>query len=113
MTEPLAVVGAVASIVQLVEFGTKVLRRLDEFHSKLDDVPKSFQRFRSQLPLLLDTLKWTQHDIDTGIIGSETNNALLPAINGCKIEIQSLDSILDKYCQSLPTLLQERVKRRY
>ena len=96
MAEALAVVDAVASIVQLVEFGTKVLRRQDEFHSELDEVPKSFQRFRSQLPLLLDTLKRTEHDIDTGIISSETENALLPAISGCKIEMQSLDSILDK-----------------
>ncbi|KAF2230432.1 hypothetical protein EV356DRAFT_423790, partial [Viridothelium virens] len=96
MAEALAAVGIVASIVQLVDFGTKLLRRLDEFHSNLDDIPTSFQHIKSQLPLLLENLKSTQQDVDAGIIKPETERALQPTINGCRTQIGSLNSILDK-----------------
>ncbi|KAI9687702.1 MAG: hypothetical protein M1822_001781 [Bathelium mastoideum] len=96
MAEALAAIGTAASIIQLVEFGAKLLDRLNEFHSRLDEVPTSFQHIKSQLPLLLELLKGTQQDIDAGVIKIETERALQPAIEGCKTQIKSLDSILDK-----------------
>lgn len=106
MAEVLAAASAAATIVQLVDFGAKILHRLEEFHSKLDDVPASFQHIRSQLPLLLETLKCTQRDIDAGVVKSEKE--LLPVINGCKTQIQSLHSILDK---ELPSPTDSRAKK--
>ena len=96
MAEVIAAVGVAASIVQLVDFGTKILRRLNEFHSNLDEIPKSFQQINTQLPLLLDTLKGTQHAIGAGVIRNDTEKALLSVINGCRVQIESLDAIIDK-----------------
>lgn len=108
MAEGIAGVGVAASIVQLVTFGTKIIRRLDEFHSNLDEIPKSFQQINTQIPLLLDTLKGTQHAIGTGEIKSDTEKALLPVINGCKVQIELLDTIIDK---SLPSSNDSWAKR--
>ena len=96
MAEALAVVGTVANIVQLVDFGSKVLLRLNEFQSSVGEIPKTFQHIRAELPVLLDTLKQTKTAIESGAIRDETKKALLPAIEGCRTQVESLDIVIGK-----------------
>lgn len=96
MAEALAAVGTVASIITPVELGAKVIRRIDEFQSKVEEVPKAFQHTKAQLPFLLDILQITQDAIGTGIIKRETKHALLPVIAGCRTQIELLDAIIAK-----------------
>ena len=56
MAEALAIVSLISSIVQFVDFSSKIVHRLNEFHSSLDEVPKSFRDVKIELPLLVDTL---------------------------------------------------------
>ena len=49
MAEGLAVVGVVTNIIQLVEFGSKVLLRLNEFQSSLGDIPETFRHVKAEL----------------------------------------------------------------
>jgi hypothetical protein len=109
MAEALAVVGIVANIAQLVDFGSKVLHRLDEYQSKLGDVPESFRHIKLELPVLLDTLQGTKTAITTGLISHESEKPLLPAINGCHEQIASLDNIISKI---LPASSDSWAKRR-
>ena len=60
MAEALAIVGLVSAIAQFVDFGLKIVERLQDFHSSVNEVPKAFRDVRVELPLLLDTLKRTQ-----------------------------------------------------
>lgn len=96
MAEALAVVGVVASIVQLIDFGSKVLLRLNEFQSNAREIPETFQHIKAELPVLLDTLEQTKTAIETGSIRDETKKALLPAIDGCRTQIESLDILIMK-----------------
>jgi hypothetical protein len=96
MAEALAVVSVVASIVQLVDFGSRVLLRLNEFQSSVGEIPKTFQHIKAELPVLLDTLEQTKTAIQTGSIRDETKKALLPAIDGCRTQIESLDLVIAK-----------------
>ena len=96
MAEALAVVGVVASIVQLIDFGSKVLLRLNEFQSNAREIPKTFQHVKAEFPVLLDTLEQTKTAIETGSIRDETKKALLPAIDGCRTQIESLDILIMK-----------------
>jgi hypothetical protein len=57
MAEAFAVVGVVSNIVQLVDFGAKVLHRLNNFQYSLGNIPKSFRHIKAELPILLDTLE--------------------------------------------------------
>lgn len=52
MADPLTVVGIIANIVQLVDFSTKVLARLDDFQSNLGEIPKAFRHIKAELPVL-------------------------------------------------------------
>jgi hypothetical protein len=96
MAEALAVVGIVASIVQLVDFGSKVLLRLNEFQSSLGEIPKTYRHVKAELPVLLDTLGQTKHAISAGSIRDETKQALLPAIDGCRIQVELLETLIEK-----------------
>jgi hypothetical protein len=108
MAEALFVVGIVASIVQLVDFSSRVLDRLDEFQSSLKEVPRSFRHIKAELPVLRDTLQQTKDAIDTGSIRDETKTALTPAIEGCMEQVRSIDALLTK---TLPTSNDSRLKR--
>jgi hypothetical protein len=108
MAEALAVVGIVANIVQLVDFTSKVLHRLDEFQSNLGEIPESFRHIKAELPVLRDTLQQTKDAIDAGSVRDDTKRALLPAIKGCTEQIKLLDTILIK---TLPIPSDSKLKR--
>lgn len=101
MAEALAVVGIVANISQLVDFGSRVLKRLEEYQSKLGDIPETFRHIKAELPVLLDALQQTKAAIDAGSVQDKSKKALLPAVEGCAVQIKALDDVIAK---ALPTL---------
>ena len=96
MAEALAVVGVVANIIQLADFGSRVLRRLEEYQSELGEIPEVFRHIKAELPVLLDALRQTKAAIDAGCVQDETKKALLPAVEGCRVQIKSLDDVIVK-----------------
>jgi hypothetical protein len=60
MAEAIAVASVVVTIVQLVDFGSKVLSRLDNFQSKAREIPKVFQHIKVEMAVLFDTLERTK-----------------------------------------------------
>jgi hypothetical protein len=96
MAEALAIVGVVASIVQLVDFSTRLVSRLEEFHSNAGEVPKSFRHIKAELPLLNTTLQRIKEAIDAGSVAEGTKKALLPVIAGFQEQVAQLDIILAK-----------------
>ncbi|RYP23415.1 hypothetical protein DL765_001120 [Monosporascus sp. GIB2] len=94
MAEALTVVGIVANIIQLVDFGSRVLKRLEEYQSKFGDVPEAFRHIKAELPVLLDALRQTKAAIDAGSMQDESKNALLPAVEGCSAQINLLDDVI-------------------
>ncbi len=92
MAEGLAVVGLVANIVQLVDFSSKILRRLNEFNSSIEEIPESFHHVKTELPLLQDALQQTKKAIDAGSIGYQDD--LVPVVEGCLAQVAQLDGII-------------------
>lgn len=108
MADPLTVIGIVANIVQLVDFSTKVLARLNEFQSTLGEIPRAFRHIKAELPVLQETLRQTKDTIDNGAIEDSTKAALLPAVEGCKNEVEALDGLL---AETLPAAGDSRLKK--
>lgn len=108
MADPPTVVGIVANIVDLVEFSTKVLARLNDFQSNLEEIPKAFRHIKAELPVLQETLKETIDKLGHGAIEDSTKAALLPAVQGCKIQIEALDGLL---AETLPVAGDFRFKK--
>ena len=96
MAEALAIVGIVASIVQLVDFSTRVASRLEEFYSVTKEVPKSFRHIKTELPLLATTLTQLKETISTTSVADKSTKALVPVITGCTEQVTQLDAIFEK-----------------
>ncbi|KAF2731339.1 TPR-like protein, partial [Polyplosphaeria fusca] len=108
MAEALTAVGIVANIIQLVDFGSRVLKRLEEYQSQFGAIPEAFRHIKTELPVLLDALQQTQSAIDAGSIKNESKKALHPAIEGCGVQIRRLDDVIAK---ALPTSSDSRIRR--
>jgi len=100
MAEFLAIVGLVSSIVQFVDFSSKIVHRLNEFHSSFDEVPKSFRDVKIELPLLVDTLERTKRQAEDGCFSKNTQEAIRGVVKGCQSQVERLDGILE---ETLPT----------
>jgi hypothetical protein len=111
MAEALAIVGVVASIVQLVDFSTRLVSRLEEFHSNAGEVPKSFRHIKAELPLLNTTLQRIKEAIDAGSVAEGTKKALLPVIAGCQEQVAQLDIILAKTLPEIDDSWRQRSKK--
>ncbi len=96
MAEAWAVVSIVSSIVQLVDFTTKVVSRLNEFRSDTDDVPKTLSHLKAELTLLLHTLKQINNAITAKTIPEASAPKLQPVLHNCEQLIMGLDKILTK-----------------
>jgi hypothetical protein len=98
MAEALAALGIVANISQLVDFGTRIIQTIIEFHSTLGDIPESFRHIKIHLPVLLDILRRTKSEIedDCGPLRDETRQTILPVIEDCWCQIKALDNVLLK-----------------
>ena len=96
MAETLAVIGVVASILQLVDFGTKVSKHLNNFLENANDVPEVFEEAKLQLPLLIEILHQTQLHVHHRHYNSQIEAALQALVKGCNAQITSLDKMLTK-----------------
>lgn len=94
MAEGLAVAAIVSSIVQLVDFTSKVLSRLNEFHSNTKEIPKSLEYLTTELPVIVRTLEGINEAIDDGRFSAKSATALLPAVQGCEKCIADINSVL-------------------
>jgi hypothetical protein len=97
MAEVLAGMSIAANIIQLVDFSTKVLTRLEECTASLHDrLPTSFKHVQAQLELLLVGLNRTRDAINDGAVDERAVPPLRKAIKNCTEEMQALDEILKK-----------------
>ena len=96
MAEALAAIGLAASFLQLVDFGSKVLKRLTEFQSRAKAVPQCLTALTIDLPLFLSTLEALTHHIENHNVSPETRARVLSAVSECQKQIEILDRFLTK-----------------
>ena len=101
--EAVATVGLVAAIVQLVDFTTKVVVRLEDFCSKSQEAPAAFRDIRVQLPLLANDLRRTKEQIEARELSQESQKSVLAVVETCQAHVKvdqftlSLSSTLDAF----------------
>jgi hypothetical protein len=113
MAEALAVVGIVSSIIQVVEFSTKVAERLNDFASTVGEVPRAFRHIQTELPLIIDSLRRIKNQAESGSVESTTTTAVWPVLKDCQREITRLQNILDKTVPSVGDSSWERRKKAF
>ncbi|KAF2667457.1 hypothetical protein BT63DRAFT_292722 [Microthyrium microscopicum] len=93
MAEIIAGVSIASSFIQLVDFGTKVVSRLHDYRSDFQELPKVFRDLHIQLPLLLRTIEALRSKAESSTLPGLKDH-LVPILDGCKNELQSLDQLL-------------------
>lgn len=96
MAEALAVISIIANIVQLVEFDATVLKRLEDYHADVKDIPKAFRDAKVLLPLIADCLGHTNEQVDRGEVTESRSKVVLPIVTNCQTQVELLVGILDK-----------------
>ena len=96
MAEAFAVVGFAAALLQFVDFGTKVIRRLHELENQSADNASLFRGIYHRLPLTLDLVKKIMLQMEAGLIGDKTKEAMYPVIQSCIAQAEGLNKLLQK-----------------
>lgn len=96
MAEGIAALGLASAILSFIEFGAKVIKRLDEFKANVTDLPQSFLHISNQLPLLVDITKRLHGQACRDELDPKTKSTLMPVVEGLHGEIQKLDAVLRK-----------------
>lgn len=94
MAEAVIAVGLAGSIVQLVDYGSRIAKSLKHFSSGVENLPSAFKNVQITLPLILDILRRTRQQIDFGEMNHETQTALQPLVEGCTLEVHRLEELL-------------------
>ena len=92
--EALAIIGLINNIVSFVAYGKKVVDRLHEFEAQVKDIPRALRDIKTGLPLLLNTLDETQDQAKASLINGDVVAALSPVVDGCREQVEELESIL-------------------
>lgn len=108
MAEALALISLVSSIAQFVDFSLRIVHRLKEFQSSLDEVPTAFLDVTIDLPLLVDTLERTKKQTEEGYFSNNTQEAIRSVVEGCRLQVERLNDILE---ETLPTKGDSFLKR--
>jgi tetratricopeptide (TPR) repeat protein len=88
--EPVAAASLAANIVQFVEFGARVIKRLYDFRESQGDVPEIFRGIGVRLGLLVESLKNCSADG----LPKETERALSRVLTSCHARVGRLEKIL-------------------
>ncbi|KAI9781791.1 MAG: hypothetical protein M1816_002181 [Peltula sp. TS41687] len=93
MAEAIAVVGLAASVVTFVDASAKVLARINEFRSAVEEVPSFVQDIAVQLPLLVDIMNGIRNSCKEGSV--ETDK-LSRVVESCLRKIKQLDPLIEE-----------------
>ena len=110
MAEAVAAVGLVVNVVQLLDWGRKIVKRLDEFQKRGEKTPDVFHEIKTVLPLLLHNLSEIQKQAQEGLLDDEAETVLLPVVQDCKFQCGRLDEVLVK---TTPTASDRKLQRGY
>lgn len=90
MGEVIATISFVSAIAGLIDISCRVIKILDNFHSRTNEVPQQLQNVYVQLPVVVNSLKRTEEKYKRGSVDEETAKALVSALTVCNRLISSL-----------------------
>lgn len=90
------IVGAASSIVQLIDFSTRIACRLSEYRSTAKEIPEVFVHISTGLPLLGDSLKTIEQRAKNGNLEEKSKRALNLVLDDCAKQAEDLDKLLSE-----------------
>ena len=98
MAEAVATIGLVSAILQITDFGAKLIERLNDTGIAWMRCPKAFAAISLELPPLLNILNRTKEQAESGVMDQTSQEALLP-VRDC---LSRADILHDLLVRSIP-----------
>ena len=99
MAEAFAIIGLAAALLQFVDFGTKVVRRLRQLEDQAAESTACLKSVRNRLPLMLDLVKKIMLQMEAGLVSDRSKEVMYPVVQNCISQAQELDKLFNR---SLP-----------
>jgi hypothetical protein len=88
--------GIAANIISIIHITTEVVKRLNDFNSTIEGLPRALKSLSVELPTLMNSLKRIQQAIDDGRVDEDSQEALGPLVKDFEQQIQALSDIIVK-----------------
>ncbi|MCJ1311572.1 hypothetical protein MMC25_005245 [Agyrium rufum] len=92
--DPITAIGLASAIITFVDFGSKIVRRLEEL-SAAGEVPKVFREIRTRLPLIITTIDRTRDAAKN--LSRSAEEALSSVVESCYSQVKQLEEILQRF----------------
>lgn len=100
MAEAFAIIGLASALLQFIDFGTKVIRRVRELEDQVADSISLFRGVRNRLPLMLDLVKKIMLQMEAGLVSDKSKETMYPVVHNCIAQAEELDKLLHKVLPS-------------
>lgn len=88
--------GVAANIISIIHITTEVVKRLNDFKTTVEGLPRALKSLSVELPTLINSLKRIRQAIEDGRVSEESQVALEPLIKDFEFQIQTLSDIILK-----------------
>ncbi|TVY83319.1 Ankyrin-1 [Lachnellula suecica] len=110
--DPISAIGVAAAVIQFVQFGLQVAKRLDEFNkAHPGEVPRSLQAISIQLPLLLNALSRIKTDDQVGNLDVDTKCILRGVISGCQAQVAEVETMMNEISRTPGEAFKAKIKK--
>lgn len=96
MAEAAAALGLISSVISLVDFSSKLIKRLNEYQDAIDEAPEIWRNIAVQLPLLTIALQMIQVQAEAGHVQDKVAQALKLLVDETMVQTRNLDCQLSK-----------------
>ena len=96
MAEAFAIIGLASAIVQFIDFGTKVIKRLRQIEDQAVESVASLRGVRIRLPMILDLVKKIMLQIEAGMVSDKSKGVMYPVLQDCFSQARELDRLFNR-----------------
>jgi hypothetical protein len=110
--DPLSAIGLASAVVQFIDFGLKVAKRLDEFNSaNAGEMPKSLTVVGTLIPLLTNALGRIKTDEQIKNLDFDTKCILKGIVSGCRAQIGEVEAMINEISKIPGDSFRQKIKK--
>ena len=96
MLDPLTAISLTAAVVQLADFTTNIVRRIEDLRQRSGNPPRCLHNVHAQLALIKSLLPQTKNRLEAGTCSDDMQQAVQEIVRECHTQVERLSLIIEK-----------------